>query len=146
MRKLIAAGLASALAAAVVAVPATAQTVSKFSVFAITVHGHFDRSTNSFTFRDRLVEPGERTEVLGSDKGSCRIKRIVGHRPVAAHCRVVFFLPAGKVKVNGDVDFRRHLNKIPVVGGTRAYNGVGGKVIVHDVSSNRNLIDFTLVK
>jgi hypothetical protein len=84
--------------------------------------------------------------VLGSDKGACKITRIAHHRPVTAHCRVVFFLSAGKIKVNGNIDFRRHLNKIPVVGGTRAYNGVGGKAIVHNVASNRTLIDFFLAR
>jgi hypothetical protein len=146
MRRILGVGLATALAAAVVAVPASAQTTTKFSVLAITVGGHFDRATNTFTFRDRLVQPGDRDDVVGRDKGACRITKISGHRPVTAHCRVVFYLPGGKVKANGDVDFRRDLNKVPVVGGTSAYNGVSGKAIVHDVGRNRTLIDFTLVK
>jgi hypothetical protein len=33
-----------------------------------------------------------------------------------------------------------------VIGGTRAYNGVAGKAIFHNVSSHRGLIDFFLVK
>jgi hypothetical protein len=84
--------------------------------------------------------------VLGSDKGRCRITGTSRHRPTTAHCRVVFFFPNGKVKINGNLDFRRARNKVPVVGGTGAYNGVGGKAIVHNIGSNRPLIDFTLVR
>jgi len=133
-------GVAIRVAPAIRPVPATAQSTQQFSVLAITVDSH--RSGNLFIFHDKLVEPGERSEILGTDKGRCA--QI--DNQAAAHCRVVFFLPAGKVKINGNIDFRRHLNKVPVVGGTRAYNGVGGKAILHNVSGRDTLIDFTLVK
>jgi hypothetical protein len=137
-----------ALAAAAIAVPASAQTVTTFSVFSKPIRGtgSFNPNTNTFTFRSRLVQPGDRDDVIGSDSGACKITKFSGHQPVRANCKVVFFLPAGKVKVKGTIDFTKHLNRVPVIGGTRAYNGVGGKVIVHNVSRPRNLIDFVLVK
>ena len=148
MRRIIGAGLASALVAAVMAVPAGAATSLQFSVFSkpIPHTGNFNPNTNTFSFTDRLVQPGDRDDVIGHDKGRCTITRFSGHRPIAARCRVVFYLPAGKVKVKGSVSFSKHLNKIPVIGGTSAYNGVGGKVIVHNIQKNSNLIDFLLVK
>jgi hypothetical protein len=139
MRKLIGLGLATALTAAVVAMPASAQTTTKFSVLGITVEQH--RTQNGFAFRDRLVQPGDRDDVVGSDKVRCaQLSR------AKVHCRGVFFFPNGKVKAIGDISFRKHLNKIHVVGGTRAYNGVGGKVIVHIAEHRDTLLDFTLVK
>ncbi len=140
MRKLIGLGLATALATALFAVPASAQTVTKFSVLGRQVSSH-RVSSDTFAFRDRLLEPGNRSNVLGHDKGRCTlISR------AAAHCRVVFSFANGKVKVNGTDRFRQHLSKVPVVGGTRAYNGVSGKSIVHHANHRDTLVDFTLVR
>ena len=140
MRKIIGVGLAAALAAAVFAVPASAQTTTRFSVLSVGVEAH-QVASNVTVFHDRLVEPGERSEVLGSDKGRCRV---LGR--THAHCRIVFFLAAGKIKVNGNIDFNRRLIKIPVVGGTRAYDGVAGKAIIHNAGNRNALVDFVLVK
>ena len=139
MRRVIGCGLAAALATAAFVVPAGAQTVTKFSIVAIEVGGHrVDRDT--FEFRDRLVEPNNHSHVLGRDEGRCtQISR------TTVHCRVVFFFAAGKIKVNGRIDASRARNKVPVVGGTRAYNGVSGKAIVFFGGRNTP-IDFTLVK
>jgi hypothetical protein len=140
MRRIICVGLAAALAAAVFAVAASAQTTIRFSVLSVGVESH-QVSNDVTVFHDKLVEPGERSEVLGRDRGRCRV--LGGTH---AHCRIVFFLAAGKVKVSGRAEFDRRLIKLPVVGGTRAYNGVGGKAIIHNAGNRNALIDFTLVK
>jgi len=140
MRRVIGVGFAAALAAAVFAVAASAQTAIRFSVLSVGVESH--QVANGVTvFHDKLVEPGERSDVLGTDKGRCRT---LG--PTRDHCRIVFFLAAGKVKISGRAEFDRRLVKIPVVGGTRAYNGVGGKAIIHNAGNRNSLVDFTLVK
>jgi hypothetical protein len=140
MRKLIAAGLAAGLVAVIMAMPASA--ASEFTVLAITQHGH--QHGNVFSFRDRLVQPGDRDDVLGHDEGRCAVKKLGQQRPSTAKCRVVFYLPAGKIKVLGLIDFRQTRNKVPVIGGTRGYNGASGKAIVRNASGKTARITFVL--
>jgi hypothetical protein len=140
VKKVIAVGLASALAAAAVAVPASAQTATKFRVLAITVSAH-RVSSDTFAFRDRLVKPRNHSNVLGHDEVQCtQLSR------TTLHCRAVFFFSNGKVKAKGNLDTTERRNKVPVIGGTSAYNGVAGKAIVTFRPHDRSLIEFTLVK
>jgi hypothetical protein len=133
MRKLMVAVAATLALAAVTAQTASAQTVTKFSVLTARSHGH--RITNGFAIRGALVVPGDRDDVLGSFKA-----RFTGQR--GRHVRAVFFFPDGKIKANGN----QSNNKVPIVGGTRRWNGASGKVNIGNLPHTGNVIlTFTVV-
>lgn len=141
MRRILLAGLAAALGAAALAIPASGAQSIVFHVDALHNGSSHINHRGVLNFRSHLVRHGDRDEVIGHTKGRCRI---LSHR--AAHCRVVYFLPNGKVKTKGRVLFHRERDRQPVIGGTRAYNGVGGKVIVEDARDNVTHLTFFLIK
>ncbi len=134
MRKLTAAVAIAALAIAVSASSASAQTVTKFSVLAI---GHGHRTSSGFVIKGRLVEPGERSEVVGSFKAEFS-------GPRGRHVRLVAFFPDGKLKAHGRSGPGD--DKLPIIGGTRRWNGASGKVIAHSAGNNAELLTFTVVQ
>jgi hypothetical protein len=134
MRKLTAAVAIAALAIAVSASSASAQTVTKFSVIAI---GHGHRTSSGFVVKGRLVEPGERSEVVGAFKAEFS-------GPNAGHVRLVAFFPDGKLKANGRIAPGDH--KVPIIGGTRRWNGASGKVIARSAGRNAERLTFTVVQ
>jgi hypothetical protein len=135
MRKAIPGAVAVALiAAAVAAGPAAARqqhatTVTKFSVVEHVVSAH--RIGNREVTKGVLTEVGVPGHVLGTDKVSFT---------QTGHVRGVVFFPDGKLKVNGDL---RH-NKVPIVGGTRRWNGASGKLKFRSLSRDRTLLTFTV--
>ena len=128
MRKLIAALAVAALAAGAVATSADGQTATKFSVQTHKIRGH--RVTGGFAIHGLLVVPGHRKEVVGSFKATFK-------GPRGRHVRAVFFFPDGKIKVSGTQDH----SKVPIVGGTRRWNGASGKLKIH-----RAILTFTVVQ
>src|SRR6266516_7122497 len=108
MRKLIAVTVAALSLAAVTATTAGAQTATKFSVQTASTHGH--RTSTGFVVHGRLAEVGEPSETVGTFKAA------FGRR---GHVRAVAFFPDGKIKVNGN----QSNGKVPIVGGTRRWNG-----------------------
>jgi hypothetical protein len=140
MRRFVIAGALAAIGAAAIAIPASGAQSIVFHVDAVH-NGSSHLNGRVLTFRSHLVRHGDRDDVIGHTKGRCRI---LSRR--AAHCKVVYFLPNGKVKTDGRVLFHRERDRQPVIGGTRAYNGVGGKVIVEDARDHVTHLTFFLIK
>ncbi len=140
MRKLISAIAMAALAAAALASTAGAANPSAqtahFSVQAIQTSGHRGPN-NSFVFTERLRR---HHRVIGHDRVQCRQATNRG----LLRCKAVFFLPEGKIKAQGN--FGAGNNKLAVVGGTSAFNGVSGKLLVHNKRGNRSRLEFLLVR
>jgi hypothetical protein len=133
MRKLIAGLAVAALGVGVVASTAAAQTVSKFSVLAITKVAH--QRDQTFVIKGPLAVPGDRSDHIGSFKA-----RFSG--PNGRHLRAVFFFSDGKLKVNG----RQDHHKAPIVGGTGRWNGASGKAKFHSRPHDAELVTFTVVQ
>jgi hypothetical protein len=135
MRKLIPAGAMAAAAALVLAIPAGAVTKAHFSVAAINHTSH--RTHNGFAFTERLRR---HHRSVGRDKVSCR----VNHKTHKARCNAVFFFSAGKIKAQGN--FGRGDNRVQVTGGTSAFDGVAGKILIHNINASRTRLEFFLVR
>jgi hypothetical protein len=58
----------------------------------------------------------------------------------------VYFFPNGKIKTQGRVYYRQDRERLPVIGGTRAFNGVGGKLIINEILDRVTHYDFFLVR
>ena len=139
MRRVILASGLAAIAALILAVPAFGISRLHFSVLAITRSQH-PGPHGTFVFRDRLFFHHRR---VGHDLGRCRRRT-----RTRLHCRVVFVFPPGNIKAVGRIRFGRHGlrdNKLPIVGGTRAFNGVGGKLLIHGIRGRRTRLEFFLV-
>jgi hypothetical protein len=135
MRRLILATTVAAIAALVLAIPAGAVTKAHFSVAAI---NHSSRHThNGFAFTERLRR---HHRSVGHDKVTCRTI----HRSHKASCKAVFFFAAGKIKAKGN--FGRGDNRVQVTGGTRAFDGVAGKILIHNLNANKTRLEFILVR
>ena len=140
MRRFVIAGALAAIGAAAIAIPASGAQSIVFHVDAVH-NGSSHLNGRVLTFRSHLVRHGDRDDVIGHTKGRCRILS-----RKKAHCKVVYFFRQGKVKTDGRVFFRRERERQPVIGGTRAFNGVGGKVIVSDERSHVTHLTFFLIK
>jgi hypothetical protein len=141
MRRVITAGVAlAAVGAAIVAAPAGARPSHSVRVTTFSVVEHVrsaHRRGNTFITRGVLTEPGSGgTDVEGFDK-----VEFTPHGGTV-HARGVFFFPDGKLKANGDLRHR----KLPIVGGTRRWNGASGKLKFRPITSRRTLLTFTVVQ
>jgi hypothetical protein len=135
MRRTILAAAAAAVAALVLASPAGAVTTAHFSVAAINHTSH--RTHNGFAFTERLRR---HHRSVGHDRVQCRVNR----RTHKANCEAVFFFAAGKIKAKGN--FGRGDNRVQVTGGTSAFDGVAGKILIHNVNASRTRLEFFLVR
>jgi hypothetical protein len=128
MRRFIPAGFVAVVALAAFAAPASASFDSHFGVRSIQTSSA--NSANSFVFTEVLVAEYNHHLIVGHDKGKCSFDS--QHNKV--DCKVIVKLNGlvgghGTLKVRGDLE--RRDNKLYVSGGTHAFNGVGGKVLVH---------------
>jgi hypothetical protein len=125
MRKLTSAIVVAALAAALLATSAFAFD-THFYVHQKYRSGH-DIGQNAFVRQDKLKDPHNRTVRVGRDRWQCRAKQ----HPYRLKCRVLVHLN-GRIGGKGDIRAKGtffHKDKyIRVVGGTRQFNGVAGKV------------------
>jgi hypothetical protein len=140
MRKFMLAAALAALGAAVVASPAFAFD-HHFSVLG--KGKSFDRiSPHVFVFREKLLDPNNRSNKVGRDRAKCRAK------PRKIKCRVKYHLN-GKIGGFGDIQVRGDLDPGPdhlvVLGGSDDFNGVAGKVIVR-TPKGPTRIHFDLVR
>jgi hypothetical protein len=133
MRKVFPVLAIAVVSLAIYAATAGAVSASRFSVETIATAAH-QTPDHHFVERGKLVEPGEVSEVVGAYKG--RFSR-------TGHTRLVLFFPDGKIKANGDQG--REL-KIPIVGGTRRWDGASGKVKFTYLPHNRALLTLTVVQ
>jgi len=144
MRKFILAVVVGALGAGLLATSASAFD-PHFKVIAREKAGHRVGQTG-FRFRERLLEPHNRSVRVGHDRVTCRQKRRHDVK-----CRALVHLNGrvggrGDIRVAGDIDTRSGDNRLNVVGGTQQFNGVAGKVIVRKQNSKVNKLHFHLVR
>jgi hypothetical protein len=132
MRKLIVTGVIAALGSALLAVPASASFDHHFTVISKQVSGE-RISEHAFRFKDKLLQPGNRSNRVGRDKGKCREaanrNRIRCHAVVHLNGEIGGF---GDLLVAGNIG--RGDKRLNVVGGTGDFNGVAGKLLLHTLS------------
>lgn len=142
MRKLVLAGGIAALGLGLLAIPASASFDPHFMVLSKGVSAH-RTSSGAEVFRDKLLEPGNRHNLIGSDHGRCTAK---GH---VLRCRAVAHLNGeiggfGDIRVRGHIT--RHHHRLNVVGGTHDFNGVAGKMKIADFNKRVSKLHFDLVR
>jgi hypothetical protein len=133
MRKTIVLGVLAALAAAILATPASASFDRHFAVIAKAQSGRF--TGNKFRFKDKLVDPENRSDKVGRDWGWCKARATTRR----LRCRGLIRLNGkiggfGKLRVRGNIG--PDDNRLNVVGGTNDFNGVGGKMLIYDQGRN----------
>jgi hypothetical protein len=143
MRKFILATALAALCTALLAVPASASFDHHFSVIAKTVSTE-RLGQHAFGFKDKLLQPGNRSNRVGRDKGKCRE---ASHRKL--RCHAVVHLNGeiggfGDIRVAGNIG--RGDNRVNVVGGTDDFNAVAGKMLIHSLSRRVDKLHFDLVR
>jgi hypothetical protein len=131
MRRVLLAALATVAVAALTAGTAAAQTATKFSVIEKVKTGK--RTDCCFITTGVLLSPTTGNRV-GTDK--------VKFNRTRPHVGGVFYFPDGKLKVAGDL---RH-QKVPIVGGTRRWNGASGKLKFEPLTNRKTLLTFTVVQ
>ena len=132
MRRLMALAVAAVLALTVVASTAAARTETRFSVIAHNQSAH-RVGPRHFVVKGSLLQPGDRDSVVGSFKAKfARRGRI----------HAVAFFPDGKIKIQG----RTNANRVPIIGGTRRWNGAAGKLKIDQLNRNNSLLTFIVVQ
>ena len=131
MRRLVLISIVAALAAAVLAPTAGARSESRFRVIADGTH-HKQRE-HAFILKGKLRDPNSRSNVVGHFRAKFRR---------GGHLAAVFTFDNGKIKASGN----QNHNKVPIVGGTRAWNGVSGKLLIHNRGHNDALLKFVVVQ
>jgi hypothetical protein len=137
MRKLISTAVLAGLVLGLVAATAAAQTATTFSVVTLTKSSH--PSGHNIIVRSKLVEPCERSEVIGH--GLARFTPLARNR---VRARIVFSFANGSLKVKGV--FGPTDNQLSIVGGTGHWSGASGKVKLHDAGEGAEHYTFTVVQ
>jgi hypothetical protein len=143
MRKFTVVAVLSALGVAALAIPASASFDHHFSVLSKTTSQH--RDGNTLRFRDKLLDPRNRDNRVGADRGRCTFRE----RARKLICRAVVRLNGeiggnGHIRVRGDLE--RHDNRLNVVGGDGDFDGVAGKLLLHTVNRRIDRLHFDLVR
>jgi hypothetical protein len=144
MRKFILVGVLAVLGAALLATSASAFD-HHFTVLGKQKSGH-RAGQNAFVFKDKLLDPHNRSDMVGRLRGKCRFnpqKRKI-------KCHVLVHLNGeigglGNLRVRGDLD--RGPDHLVVLGGTRQFDGVAGKVTRHATKNKRiDKLHFDLIR
>ena len=100
---------------------------------------------DEFVLRGKLFETRTSKKQIGSSGGSCVFVVAARHKS-AAQCTNVFFLPEGKITAIGGVWFRSSLQTftVPIVGGTGAYNGAEGTLVIKQLRGGKSNLTFKL--
>ena len=143
MRKFIVVGVVATLGAALLAAPASASFDHHFSV--ISKQTSSRDTPNGFRFRDKLVNPRNRSDRVGRLWGECEIKP----RSRKLRCRALIHLNGdiggfGNIKVRGAIG--RNDDRVEVVGGTDDFNGVAGKMLLDERRGDVDKLHFDLVR
>jgi hypothetical protein len=141
MRKFVLAGVIATLGVAMLAIPASASFDRHFNVIEKGVSGE-QVGEHAFRFKNKLLQPHNRDNRVGRDKGICRE---APHRKL--RCRAVAHLNGeiggfGDIRVRGNIGPRD--NRLNVVGGTGDFNGVGGKLLL--LGPRARTLHFDLVR
>jgi hypothetical protein len=130
MRRLIFTAVIAMLVAAALAASAVARSESRFGVLADGTHQI--KRQHAFILKGKLREPHNRSNVVGHFRAKFRR---------GGHVAAVFTFDNGKIRANGN----QNHNKVPIVGGTRHWNGASGKVLIHNRKHNA-LLRFVVVQ
>jgi hypothetical protein len=100
---------------------------------------------DELAFRSKLFETRTSKKQIGSSGGSCVFLLATRHKSNAT-CTRVTFLPEGKITVVGGVWFRpeNQTFTLPIVGGTGAYNGAEGTLVIEQHNGGHNELTFKL--
>jgi hypothetical protein len=143
MRKFVLASIIATLGVAMLAIPASASFDRHFSVIGKQVSGG-PVGENAFRFKDKLLQPHNRANRVGRLKGICRAAS-----PRAIRCHADVHLN-GEIGGFGDLRVRGNIgrgdNRFNVVGGTGDFNGVAGKMLLHNLSPRADRLHFDLVR
>ena len=143
MRKFVPAGVIATLGVAMLAIPASASFDRHFSVIGKQVSGG-PVGENAFRFKDKLLQPHNRANRVGRLKGICRE---ASQRAIRCHADVHL---NGEIGGFGDLRVRGNIgrgdNRFNVVGGTGDFNGVAGKMLLHNLSPRADRLHFDLVR
>ena len=143
MRKFVLAGVIATLGVAMLAIPASASFDRHFSVIGKQVSGG-PVGENAFRFKDKLLQPHNRANRVGRLKGICRA---ASQRAIRCHADVHL---NGEIGGFGDIRVRGNIgrgdNRFNVVGGTGDFNGVAGKMLLHNLSPRADRLHFDLVR
>jgi hypothetical protein len=124
------------------AVPASASFDHHFSVLGKTKSVK-KVGQHKFLFKDKLLNPRNRHDRVGRDRGTCRG---TAH---ALRCHAVIHLN-GKIGGFGDIRvrgaLRAHDDRVNVMGGTDDFNGVAGKMLLRSVSPKVDRLNFDLTR
>lgn len=143
MRRFLLTGVLAALGAALLASPAIAFD-HHFNVIARQVSGH-EAGHNGFRFKDKLFQPHNRDNRIGRLRALC--KQAPG--PDNHKCKATVHLNGkvggfGDIRVKGNVG--RDDNRVNVVGGTGQFDGVAGKMLIHQTSGKAERLHFDLTR
>lgn len=132
MRKVFLVVSLVAVATAAIAATASARTETRFSVVHVDTSGH-PSGHNTLIQRGRLLLPTTH-RVVGHDV----IKLTLHPRRHTARIRIVArFRGQGSLKAKGIVGANKNPSRIPIIGGTGAFNGAAGKLKAHGLSRHR---------
>jgi hypothetical protein len=143
MRKFIVAATVLALGA-LLAIPAWASFDHHFSVLAKTTSAR-QVGENRFRFKDKLLDPSNRRDRVGRDRGECRFNT----QTRKAECHTLIHLNGeiggfGDIKVRGDIGRGDH--RLVALGGSDDFNGVAGKMLLHSRDPRPDKLHFDLVR
>jgi hypothetical protein len=128
-----------AIATIAIAATASARTETRFSVVASKGHGH-QVGSHSFLQHGRLSQPGDRDDVVG--RYQAKFTQRSNHK---LRLRAVASFPGqGSLKAKGFLSGRN--SRVPIIGGTGAFNGAAGKLKIHNLRHGRALLTFIFVQ
>src|SRR4051794_14145586 len=143
MRRFIVAALVAAIGVAVIATPTSALQFSRhFVVVSHTLKG--ERIDNGFAFKDELLAPWNFNRNVGRDRGKCVFRN--NHK---GRCKVLVHLDGtiggyGNLLVKGN--FGRGDHTLLVINGNGDFDGVAGKVTVHNLGGKFDKLHVDLVR
>jgi hypothetical protein len=142
MHKLIVAATLAALGVGLLAIPASASFDHHSRVF---WKGSFQERTDGNTFRGKLFDPRNHDNRVGRDRGVTKFKEHAGEVHGTSHLN-------GEIGGFGDIKYRGNVRRgdtrLNVVGGSGDFNGVGGKLVFHNLnrSGTKEILEFDLVR
>jgi hypothetical protein len=143
MRKFVVAGVIATLGIALLAIPASASFDHHFSVIGKQISSH--NEPNGFRFEDKLFNPRNRSDKVGRDWGECKfrpgVRKLKCHALIHLNGDIGGF---GNIRVRGHIG--RHDDRVEVVAGNHDFNGVAGKMLLHELHGNTDKLHFDLVR
>ena len=140
MRRVLALAVVTALAVVAIGATASAQRVTKFSVVAIQ-KSQRRVSNRSLISKGRLAQVGNLSNTVGHYHARFTFRRKTRTARIRA---VAFFGRHTSLKAKGIQG--PHDNRLPIIGGTGAFDGAAGKLKTRNLGRNRTLLTFAFVQ